>query len=87
MKDEKNDTADFKSCVKFVGRCEELLEAGKFEIEGNDSKSKFRVQGAGTPKKCLGVRRELFEFFIDIRSWGLGTSFSAKTRLETWGSL
>lgn len=68
MTNEKNDTEDFKSCLKFVGRCEELLKNGKFDIEGNSSQSKFRVLGAGAPKRCLGVRRELFEFFIDIRS-------------------
>lgn len=62
MKDEKSDTADYKSCVKFVGRCEE------FDIEGNDVANKFRAAGAGARKKCPSVRKELFEFFIDIRS-------------------
>ena len=32
----------------------------------------------------LGV---LFSFFENFDSWGLGTSFSAKTRLKLWGSL
>ena len=36
MKDEVNKSSDFKSCVKFVGRCEKLLETGQFDIEGND---------------------------------------------------
>ena len=68
MKNEKNDTPDFKSCVKFVGRCEDLLVNGQFDIEGNAVGNKFRIAGAGAPKKCVSVRRELFDFFIDIRS-------------------
>eukprot|EP00794_Sanderia_malayensis_P015578 gene15578-17152_t len=63
-----SDMKEDKSCVKFVGRCEELLVTGKFEIEGNDVGNKFRVAGAGAPKKCPSVRKELFDFFIDIRS-------------------
>ena len=65
---EKHDSPDFKSCVKFVGRYEKLLVTGKFEIEGNDVGNKFRIAGAGAPKKCLSVRKELFDIFIDIRS-------------------
>ena len=68
MQEEKNDTPDFRSCIKFVGRCEELLITGKFEIEGNDVGNKFRITGAGAKKKCPSVRKELFDFFIDIRS-------------------
>ena len=66
MKDEKSDTSDYKSCIKFVGRCEELLKNGSFDIEGNAIGTKFRIQGAGAPKKCPSMRKELFEFFIDI---------------------
>ena len=36
MKDEVNKSSNFKSCVKFIGRCEKLLETGQFDIEGND---------------------------------------------------
>ena len=68
MKDEKSDTPDYKSCVRFGGRCEELLVQGKFDIEENDVANKYRVVGAGAPKKCLCVRKELLEFFIDIKS-------------------
>ena len=68
MKEEKCDSPDFKSCVQFVRRCEELLVTGKFEIEGNAVGNKFRVVGAGAPRKCPSVRKELFDFFIDIRS-------------------
>ena len=68
MKDEVNKSSDFKSCVKFVGRCEKLLEIGKFDIEGYDVAGKFRVLGAGAPKKAVEVRKALFEYFIDIRS-------------------
>ena len=68
MKDEKSDTSDYKSCIKLVGRCEELLKNGSFNIEGNAIGTKFRIQGAGAPKKFPSVRKELFEFFIDIRS-------------------
>ena len=36
MKDEVSTSCDYKSCIKFVGRCEELLTTGQFDIEGND---------------------------------------------------
>ena len=36
MKDEVSNRSDYKSCIKFVGRCEELLTTGQFDIEGND---------------------------------------------------
>ena len=39
---------------------------GKFEIEGNAVGNKFRVVGAGAPRKCPSVRKEVFDFFIDI---------------------
>ena len=66
---EKNcDSANFKSCVQFVRRCEELLVTGKFEIEGNAVENKFRIVGAGAPRKWPSVRKELFDFFIDIQS-------------------
>ena len=68
MKEEKCDSPDFKSCVQFVRRCEELLVTGKFEIEGNAVGNKFSVVGAAAPRKCPSVSKELFEFFIDIRS-------------------
>ena len=68
MKEEKSDSSDFKSCVKFVGRCEELLTTGQFAIEGNDCCNKFRVAGAGAPQKVVDVRLALFQYFVDIRS-------------------
>ena len=40
----------------------------KFEIEGNAVGNKFPIVGAGAPKRCPSVRREVIEFFIDIRS-------------------
>ena len=66
MKEEKCDSLDFKSCVQFVGRCEELLVTGKFEIKGNGVGNKFRVVGLGTPRKCLSVSKKIFHVFIDI---------------------
>ena len=74
MKDEVSTSCDYKSCIKFVGRCEELLTTGQFDIEGNNVSNKFRVAGAGAPKKAIDLRKELFQYFIDIRS-------SLKTRL------
>ena len=68
MKEEKCDSPDFKSCVQFVRRCEELLVTRKFEIEANVVGNKFCVVGAGAPRKCPSVRKKLFDFFIDIRS-------------------
>ena len=41
---------------------------GKFEIEGNAVGNKIPVAGAGAPRKCPNVRKELFNFFIDIQS-------------------
>ena len=74
MKKEKCDSPSFKSFVQFVRRYEELLVTGKFKIEGNAVGNKFCVVGADTPRKCSSVRKELFDFFIDMRS-------SLKTRL------
>ena len=50
MKSETSDRSDFKRCIKFARRCEKLLTAGQFEIEGNASSDWFRVVDAGTPK-------------------------------------
>ena len=68
IKDEKLDTPNYKSCVKFIGRCEELLILEKFYIEGNDVANKYCVAGSGAPQKSPSVRKKLFEFFIDIMS-------------------
>ena len=68
MKDEIGTSSDYKSCINFVGRCEELLTAGQFDIERNDLSNKFRVAGAGTPKKAIDLRNDLFQYYIDIRS-------------------
>ena len=54
--DMKEEKYDFKSCVQFVRRCEELLVTGKFEIEGNAVGNKFSVVIAGAHRN------------IDIRS-------------------
>ena len=66
-KDEVN-SSDLKSCVKFVGHCQKLLEIGQFDMEGNDIAGKFRMLRAGAPKKAVEVRKVIFEYFIDIRS-------------------
>ena len=68
MKDEVSTSSDYKSCIKFVRRCEELLTTRQCDIEGNDVSNKFRVAGAGAPKKAIDLRNELFQHFIDIRS-------------------
>ena len=68
MKDEVSTSSDYKSCIKFVRRCEELLTTRQCDIEGNDVSNKFRVAGAGAPKKAIDLRNELFQYFIDIRS-------------------
>ena len=65
MEDKVNKSSDFKSCV---GPCEKLLETSQFDIEGNNIAGKFRVVGAGAPKKAVEIRKVLFEYFIDIRS-------------------
>ena len=67
-KDEVSKTSDFKSCVKIFGCCENLLEAGQFDVGGNDVAGKFRVLEAGAPKKFVEVRKALFKYLIDTRS-------------------
>ena len=68
MKCEKHDTADFKAAVKLVGRCVALATTGEFKKEGNTSAKKFRVAGAGPPKRALDVRYALFEYFVNVRN-------------------
>ena len=63
MKQEKYGSPDFKNCVQFLRRCEELLVTGKFEIEVNAVGNKFRVAGAGNPRICPSLRKKLFDFF------------------------
>ena len=47
---------------------EKLLDDGQFDIEGNDTKNKVRVAAAGPPKKAVDVRKQLFEYFVDVRT-------------------
>ena len=68
MKDEVSTSSDYKSCIKFVGGCEELFTTKQFDIERNEVSNKFRVAGAGPPKKAIDLRNELSQYFIDIRS-------------------
>ena len=68
MKNEPSDSNEYKNCIKFVERCEVLLNEGKFDIEGNDAKKRKLVVGAGPPKKVVDVRKQLFEYFVDVRS-------------------
>lgn len=67
LKGETCDQKNFKSATKFVVRCMEKYERGQFDIEGNDSSKKFRLAGAGAPKRALEVRTALFEYFVDVR--------------------
>ena len=67
LKEAKSDDKEFKSATKYVSRCLEKLEQGKFDIAGNDVTNKYRVLGAGAPKRALEVRATLFDFFVDIR--------------------
>ena len=46
MKDEVSTSSDYKSCIKFVGRCEGLVTTAQFDIEGNYLINKFRVAEA-----------------------------------------
>ena len=68
MKGEVSTRSKYKSCIKFVGRCEELLTTGQLDIEGNYVSNKFGVSGAGAPKKAIVLKNKLFQYFIDIRS-------------------
>ena len=51
LTEEPNDSNNFKNACKFITRCVELEEWGKFKIEGNCSKNHFRAAGAGAPTK------------------------------------
>ena len=68
LKEERYDTVDFKSATKFVSRCLEKLDRGKFDTEENRRSDRFRVLGAGKPKHVVEVRQVLFSFFIDVRT-------------------
>ena len=68
IKDEPNDSKDFKNALKFVDRCVKLHEDGEFVKEGNVSTSKYRVIGAGPPQRAVDVRYALFEYFVNIRN-------------------
>ena len=68
MKTENCNSKEFRSATKFVSRCLEKFEKGEFNIERNDSKNKFRLIGAGPPKRAIEVRIALFDYFIDVRS-------------------
>ena len=54
--DMKEKKYDFKSCVQFVRRCEELLVTGKFKIEGNAVGKKFSAVIAGAHRNIIDIR-------------------------------
>ena len=68
LKEEPNDSNDFKNACKFTTRCVELEEKGRLEIERNCPKNYFRVAGTGVPTKAVDVRNGFFEYFIDVRT-------------------
>ena len=68
LKEEPNDSNDFKNACKFTTRCVESEEKGKLEIERNCPKNYFRVAGTGVPTKAVEARNDLFEYFIDVRT-------------------
>ena len=53
MKGEVSTRSKYKSCIKFVGRCEELLTTGQLDIEGNYVSNKFGVSGQVPQRKQL----------------------------------
>ena len=55
LKNEKSDSVEFKSAAKFVTHCLYKLEGGDIFIEGNTSKTNFRLLGAGSPKREVEV--------------------------------
>ena len=63
LKEERCDTADFKSAAKFVSRCLEKLKRDEFDAEENRRLGKFRVLGAGKTRHAAEVRHALFSFF------------------------
>ena len=68
LREERCDTVDFKSATKFVSRCLEKLDRGKFDAEENRRSGKCRALGAVKPKHAVKVRQALFSFFIDART-------------------
>ena len=45
----------------------EKYEQGKFDEAGNNVANKFRLLGAGAPRRAQEVRATLYDYFIDIR--------------------
>ena len=70
MKDEPHDSKDFQACYKFVRRRIQQKEGGVFDIEGNNVKNKSQVADAGPPIRVTEIRKDLFQYFIDIH-WSL----------------
>ena len=60
MKNEPNNTSEFKSCVKFVSRCEQLLTTRQFATEGYACVDKFRIVGVKDPKKMSKRESSIF---------------------------
>ena len=76
-KNATNNDSEFKSAKSFVSRCLTKFENGQFNIEGNDGAKRYRLLGAGPPRKAVELRESLFDFFIDIR-------YSLKGRLSVY---
>ena len=55
LKNKKSDSVEFKSAAKLVTRCLGKVERGDIFIEGNTSKTNFRLLGARPPKKEVKV--------------------------------
>ena len=77
LKNATNNDSEFKSAKSFVSRCLTKFENGQFNIEGNDGANRYRLLGAGPPRKAVELRESLFDFFIDIR-------YSLKGRLSVY---
>ena len=68
LREERCDTADFKSATKFVSRCLEKLDRDKLDAVENRRSGKCRVLGAGKPNDAVKVKQALFSFFIDVHT-------------------
>ena len=69
LKNKKSDWVEFKSAAKFVTRCLDKVERGDVFIEGNTSKTNFRLLGARPPKKEVKLWwLALFDYSIDVKT-------------------
>ena len=67
LKNEKPDSKEFLNQLLNLSQVAYTWKRWIF-IEGNSSKIKFRLLGAGSPKRAVEARLELFDWVIGVKS-------------------